>query len=144
MLAGLEAIASGAWASRFVLVHDAARAGVPPEVVARVIAALEAGAVGCVPVVPVVDTIRRVSEDGSTLVDRRPLRAVQTPQGFDRELLHRAHKEVRARGLSVTDDAAAIEVLGERVSLVEGSPEAFKVTEPLDLAFAEAVLKGRR
>lgn len=145
VLAGLDAIIGDPElaTAEFVLVHDAARALVPPEVVARVIAALEAGAVGCVPVVPVVDTVRRVTETGSEVIDRTGLRAVQTPQGFVREVLHRGHREVREQGLRVTDDAAVVEALGEQVVLVEGSPEALKVTEPLDLLFADAVLRSR-
>jgi 2-C-methyl-D-erythritol 4-phosphate cytidylyltransferase len=143
---GLDAIAGDPVLaqSRFVLVHDAARALVPPEVVARVIAALRAGAVGCIPVVPVVDTVRRVEDGGSRVVDRSQLVGVQTPQGFVREVLVWGHRKVREGGLAVTDDAAAIETLGERVTLVTGSREALKVTEPLDLILADAILRSRR
>ena len=145
VLAGLEAIVGDPELATagFVLVHDAARALVPAEVVARVIDALASGAVGCVPVMPVVDTIRRVTESGSEVVDRTELCAVQTPQGFVREVLHRGHLSVRERGLQVTDDAAVIEALGERVVLVDGSREALKVTEALDLLFADAILRNR-
>ncbi|MFZ0530916.1 MAG: 2-C-methyl-D-erythritol 4-phosphate cytidylyltransferase [Propionicimonas sp.] len=145
VLAGLDAIAADpvlALADH-VLVHDAARALVPAEVVARVVAALDGGAKGCVPVVPVVDTIRRVTAGGSEVVDRTQLRAVQTPQGFVREVLHRGHRHVREHGLAVTDDATVIETLGEQVVLVEGAREALKVTEPLDLVFADALLRSR-
>lgn len=145
VLAGLDAIGGDPElvAADFVLVHDAARALVPPEVVARVIDALASGAVGCIPVVPVVDTIRRVTAAGSQVVDRAELVFVQTPQGFVRDVLHRGHLYVHERGLHVTDDAAVIEALGEQVVLVDGSREALKVTEPLDLLFAEAVLGSR-
>ena len=144
VLAGLDAIRadpnlSGA---RFVLVHDAARALVPTQVVRRVIAALEAGAVAAVPVLPVVDTIREVTATGSTTVDRSLLRVVQTPQGFARDVLDRAHRMVSEVGVQVTDDAAAVEALGEPVVLVAGDREAFKVTEPLDLLFAEAIVRS--
>lgn len=144
--AGLRAIGGDPTlvSARFVLVHDAARALVPPSVVARVIAALREGAAGCVPVVPVVDSIRRRDGDDSVVVDRSELVAVQTPQGFAREVLERGHRAVRERGLAVTDDAAAIEALGERVRMVEGSREALKVTEPFDLVLAEAILRTRR
>lgn len=143
--AGLAAIAGDPELdrARFVLVHDAARALVPPEVVARVIAALAGGAVGCVPAVPVVDTIRRLTPGGSEVIDRTRLRAVQTPQGFVREVLVRGHRLAIERGLQVTDDAAVVEALGEQIVLVEGSPEALKVTEPLDLVFAEALTRSR-
>ncbi|MCA0295856.1 MAG: 2-C-methyl-D-erythritol 4-phosphate cytidylyltransferase [Actinobacteria bacterium] len=143
--AGLAAIAGDPGLSRsvFVLVHDAARALVPAAVVRRVIDALRAGAVGCIPVVPLVDTVRRVTPSGSTVVDRAELCAVQTPQGFVRARLEEAHRVVAERGIAVTDDAAALEVLGETVALVEGSREALKVTEPIDLMVAEAVVRSR-
>lgn len=136
---GLEAIAADpALAdSRFVLVHDAARAFVPPSVVARVIAALRAGAVGVIPVLPVVDSIREVTGDSSRVVERAALRIVQTPQGFDRALLVQAHAHVSQNALAVTDDAAALEALGQPVTLVPGAREAMKVTEPFDLRVAE-------
>jgi len=144
VLNGLAAIAadpdlSGA---RYVLVHDAARALVPADVVHRVIQALLDGAVAAIPVLPVVDTIREVTATGSTTVDRSRLRAVQTPQGFAREVLERAHRLVADEGLQVTDDAAAVEALGYPVALVPGDREALKVTEPLDLLFAEAIVRS--
>jgi len=125
-----------------VLVHDAARPLVPPVVVERVLAALEAEAAAVVPVVPVVDTVKEVSSDGVVrTLDRAALRAVQTPQGFRREVLARAHADWR--GGEPTDDAAMVEALGVSVMVVEGSPEAFKITRPLDLRLAEAVLAAR-
>lgn len=143
--AGLAAIAGDPELdrARYVLVHDAARALVPAEVVARVITALAEGAVGCVPVVPVVDTVRQVTANGSVVIDRTGLRAVQTPQGFVRETLERGHRLAQERGLQVTDDAAVVEALGEEIVLVEGSREALKVTEPLDLVIAEAIARSR-
>ncbi|HHU40502.1 MAG TPA: 2-C-methyl-D-erythritol 4-phosphate cytidylyltransferase [Propionibacterium sp.] len=130
--------------AQVVLVHDAARAFVPPEVVGRVIEAVRAGADAVVPVVPVSDSIRELVDDGSTVVDRASLRAVQTPQGFRRGVLEEAHWMVAESGVAVTDDAAAVEFSGRQVTLVEGSRDAFKVTEPLDLLLAEAlVAQGR-
>lgn len=128
---------------RFVLVHDAARALVPPQVTARVIEALRAGARGCIPVVPVIDTIRQVTPGGSLVVDRSVLRAVQTPQGFERAVLVEAHRQLAESGVQVTDDAAAVEALGYEVVLVEGHRDALKITEPQDLQFAEAIAGGR-
>lgn len=126
-------------AARHVLVHDAARALVPAEVVASVIEALRAGAVAVVPVVPVVDSLREVTATGSVVADRARFRAVQTPQGFDREVLVAAHALVADHGIAVTDDAAACEYAGHDVTLVPGSRDALKVTEPLDLVIAEAI-----
>jgi 2-C-methyl-D-erythritol 4-phosphate cytidylyltransferase len=144
VLNGLAAIAADPDISdaRYVLVHDAARALVPADVVRRVIEALAGGAVAAIPVLPVVDTIREVTPTGSATVDRSRLRAVQTPQGFARDVLERAHRLVADMGLQVTDDAAAVEALGYPVVLVPGDREALKVTEPLDLLFAEAIVRS--
>lgn len=141
---GLAALdAAPAVGGRYVLVHDAARALVPTTVVAAVIAALRAGAVAVVPVVPVVDSLRQVTGVGSVVVDRGAYRAVQTPQGFDREVLVAAHAAVAETGTAVTDDAAACEYIGQEVVMVPGSRDALKVTEPLDLIVAEAIAAGR-
>ncbi|HSN10896.1 MAG TPA: 2-C-methyl-D-erythritol 4-phosphate cytidylyltransferase, partial [Propionibacteriaceae bacterium] len=99
------------------------------------------GASAVIPVVPVSDTIRQVSATGSVVVDRSRLRAVQTPQGFAREALVAAH--AAAAGGEYTDDAAVCEALGYDVVLVPGSREALKITEPLDLVVAEAILGAR-
>lgn len=126
--------------AQVVLVHDAARAFVPADVVARVIDAVRAGADAVVPVVPVSDSIREVVEEGSAVVDRSRLRAVQTPQGFRRGVLEEAHAALAESEMVVTDDAAAAEFIGCHVALVDGSRDAFKVTEPLDLVLAEALV----
>jgi 2-C-methyl-D-erythritol 4-phosphate cytidylyltransferase len=124
-----------------VLVHDAARAFTPPGVTARVVDAVRAGAVAVIPVVAVTDTIKRVSGDTvEGTVDRSDLCAVQTPQGFRRDVLEQAHAGAPA---GATDDASLVESLGLPVTVVEGSEEAFKVTRPLDLLVAEALLRSR-
>lgn len=128
-------------AADLVLVHDAARCLTPVAVVEAVVERLRAGAEAVVPVLPVSDTVKQVHGDTvlSTL-DRAGLRAVQTPQGFRRDVLERAH----ACGLTArTDDAGLVEALGGTVTTVAGSEEAFKVTRPLDLLLAEAVLAAR-
>ena len=127
-----------------VLVHDAARALVPASVVRAVAAAVAAGAEVVIPVMPVVDSIRRVDEDGSAVVDRAELRAVQTPQAARLDALRRAHALIAERGVEVTDDAAACEHAGMQVTLVDGHRDALKVTEPVDLVLAGAILAERR
>jgi 2-C-methyl-D-erythritol 4-phosphate cytidylyltransferase len=126
-----------------VLVHDAARALAPPSLVEDVAAAVRAGREAVIPVLPVVDTIKEVSTGGVVVgtVDRAVLRAVQTPQGFRRGVLSAAH---RAGVDALTDDAGLVEKLGVAVHTVPGVPEALKITTPLDLVFAEAVLRGPR
>ncbi|MFG3054313.1 2-C-methyl-D-erythritol 4-phosphate cytidylyltransferase [Kitasatospora sp. NPDC048239] len=138
-----------------VLVHDAARPLVPVEVVDAVAAAVRAGAEAVVPAVPLADTVKRVEPNpGGTepvldTPDRATLRAVQTPQGFQRATLAEVHAkaltEEAGGGLPpVTDDAGLVERFGGRVVVVPGHEEAFKVTRPLDLVLAEAVLARRR
>ncbi|MEU9951731.1 2-C-methyl-D-erythritol 4-phosphate cytidylyltransferase [Streptomyces sp. NPDC047939] len=134
-----------------VLVHDAARPLVPVDTVDAVIEAVRDGAPAVVPALPLADTVKEVEPGApgepepvlSTPVRAR-LRAVQTPQGFDRDTLMRAHEEVALSGEGATDDAGMVERLGAPVVVVPGHEEAFKVTRPLDLVLAEAVLARRR
>jgi 2-C-methyl-D-erythritol 4-phosphate cytidylyltransferase len=127
-----------------VLVHDAARPLVPVELVDTVAAAVLEGAAAVVPALPVVETIKEV--DASSVVrstpERSRLRAVQTPQGFRRAVLEQAHAS--AAGADATDDAGLVERLGVPVHVVAGAEEAFKVTRPLDLLFAEALICSQR
>lgn len=142
-LAALDPIAREIGA-RIVLVHDAARPLVPPEVVAAVIESVAEGHPAVVPALPVIDSVRRVTGDASQVVDRAGLVGVQTPQGFDLALLRAAHELVAARALVVTDDAAACEAAGHRVHVVPGSRRSMKITEPIDLQLAEALLTNPR
>lgn len=167
--AGLEAALARRPRAVTVLVHDAARALTPPEVVRRVVRAVACGYGAVVPVVPVTDTVKEVEAltaaaptggaDGSgrpcgggaagveqvvATPDRSRLRAVQTPQGFATEVLVRAHAHGAARRgderLAASDDAGLVEADGGQVVTVSGDPLALKITRPLDLALAEAVL----
>jgi 2-C-methyl-D-erythritol 4-phosphate cytidylyltransferase len=125
-----------------VLVHDAARPLAPVTLIEAVAAAVRAGAAAVVPGLPVDDTVKRVDSTGWVIETppRALLRAIQTPQGFTRELLERAHQ---LPGSEATDDAALVELLGEPVLVIPGSPDAFKITRPEDLARAEALLAAR-
>lgn len=122
-----------------VLVHDAARALAPPSLVDAVANAVRAGHPAVVPGLPVHDTIKEVDGTGRIVgtVDRAPLRRAQTPQGFAREVLERAHAE---RSSDATDDAALVEALGVPVLVIEGDERAAKITTPADLAAAAALL----
>lgn len=127
-----------------VLVHDAARPLVPVEMVDAVAAAVRDGAPAVVPGLPLADTVKEIDPATDAVVgtpERALLRAVQTPQGFDRATLVKAHATVTS---DVTDDAGMVERLGIQVVVVPGHEEAFKVTRPLDLVLAEAVLARRR
>lgn len=134
-----------------VLVHDAARPLVPVETVDAVVQAVRDGAPAVVPALPLADTVKEIEpaaqgepEPVVFTPERARLRAVQTPQGFDRDTLMRAHDTVAVAGEGATDDAGMVEQLGEPVVVVPGHEEAFKVTRPLDLVLAEAVLARRR
>jgi 2-C-methyl-D-erythritol 4-phosphate cytidylyltransferase len=135
--AGLAALPRGC---DVVLVHDAARCLAPPALFRRVVDAVRAGADGVVPVLPVVDTVKVVDDAGvvTGTVDRSRMRVVQTPQGFRRAALEAAHQ---AAADPATDDAALLEAAGHHVRVVDGDPVALKVTTPLDLTVAEALLR---
>jgi 2-C-methyl-D-erythritol 4-phosphate cytidylyltransferase len=137
-----------------VLVHDAARPLTPVGLVEAVDAAVRAGHPAVVPGLAVVDTIKQVRFEGSggisgeevvATVDRATLRAVQTPQGFRRDVLEEAYAAAAQSGtLDATDDAGLVERLGRPVTVIPGDEQAFKVTRPLDLVLADAVLSQRQ
>jgi 2-C-methyl-D-erythritol 4-phosphate cytidylyltransferase len=126
-----------------VLVHDAARPFVDAVLIEAVVsAAREYGA--ALPVLPIVDTIKRV-RDGDVIetLNREELGAAQTPQGFRLELLGRAYEHAFREAVAVTDEAMAVELLGERVVAVAGRGSNLKLTTPADWAWAEGVLAAR-
>ncbi|MCR2762565.1 2-C-methyl-D-erythritol 4-phosphate cytidylyltransferase [Microbacterium sp. zg.B48] len=133
--AGLEAL----WGDvEIVLVHDAARALAPPALFERVIAAIETGSAGAIPVLPVIDTIKRVENERIVAaVDRSELSAAQTPQGFRRGILDAAYRTATQEH---TDDAALVAAAGHSVAVVEGDPLAFKITTPADLERARPLV----
>src|SRR5262249_46273233 len=105
----------------YVLVHDAARAFAPPELIERVAAALREGHRAVIPVLDVVDTVKQVDESGHVVatLDRSLLRSVQTPQGFHRDVLVAGHS--RPDVSDVTDDAGLAERIGVPVYCVPGA-----------------------
>ena len=133
--AGLAAV----WPDvEIVLVHDAARALTPPEVFARVIDAVAAGSDAVIPVLPVVDTLKRIDADRVVEpVDRSVLAAAQTPQGFRRAVLDDAYRDAAA---DHTDDAALLQAAGTVVRTVPGDERAFKITTSADLDRARALV----
>jgi len=129
-----------------VLVHDAARPLVPASLVEAIVQAVRGGAPAVVPGLAVTDTIKRVDASGTVLDTpvRAELRAVQTPQGFRRDVLERAYA-TGARAVCsapVTDDAGLVERIGEPVLVIPGSPDAFKITHTADLERAESLLRS--
>jgi 2-C-methyl-D-erythritol 4-phosphate cytidylyltransferase len=133
-----------------VLVHDAARPLAPSELADAVAHAVQDGADAVIPALPLTDTVKRVESGPGHLetvvetIERSPLRAIQTPQGFRRGVLAQAHAAAAKDGILATDDAGLVERLGIKVVVVPGSEEALKVTRPMDLVHAEAILALRR
>ncbi|WP_316903036.1 2-C-methyl-D-erythritol 4-phosphate cytidylyltransferase [Ralstonia mannitolilytica] len=143
---GLAALRGlGAQDGDWVLVHDAARPGLTPALVARLIAAVEAQGVqaaGGILALPLADTLKRA--DGTQHIDatiqREGLWQAQTPQMFPLGLLERALRGALAQHRIVTDEASAMEASGHKPLLVAGALRNFKVTYPDDFALAEAIL----
>jgi len=135
---GLAALPPSA---QLVLVHDGARPCVTASLV-RAVAAAAARDGAATAAVPVAETVK-AGRDGwvARTLDRSELYHIQTPQGFHRSLLERAHLEAARAGFRGTDDAALVERLGHRVRLVPGEPSNLKVTLPGDLEVAEALLR---
>ena len=128
----------------FRSVQDGARPLVTPELIDRVITAA-ARCDAAAPAVPVKDTVKTVREDGAVeqTLDRDTLRAVQTPQVFQADLLKAALQSAVESQIPITDDCSAVERLGKVVFLVEGDEENLKITTPVDLILAEAILQAR-
>ncbi|MBV8798747.1 MAG: bifunctional 2-C-methyl-D-erythritol 4-phosphate cytidylyltransferase/2-C-methyl-D-erythritol 2,4-cyclodiphosphate synthase [Alphaproteobacteria bacterium] len=125
----------------FVLIHDAARPLVSPALIEVVIAKLIAGAEAVVPLLPVTDSLRRISSgEVGEAVPREGLCRAQTPQGFDYKKIRSAHE--RFAGANATDDIALAERAGMRIAAVPGEEANIKVTAPGDFAFAERLLAG--
>ena len=126
--------------ARIVLVHDAARPLVSDATIDRVISEVRQGRCA-IAALPVVDTLKEVDDAGRIVrtVDRERLWRAQTPQGFPRDVIVRAHREARAQKIAATDDAALCERLDIPVYVVRGSERAMKVTDEQDFARAEAM-----
>ena len=125
--------------TKYVLVHDAARALATSDLAQRVLNGLISGESAVIPALSVVDTIKEVDRDGyvRSTPDRSILRAVQTPQGFSVDVLKRAHEASE----DATDDAALVEALGVKVKTIPGEARAMKITNPEDIAMAVTLVR---
>ena len=140
LLAALEASPE----AKLLAVQDGARPLVTPVLIDRVVeAAARCGAAA--PAIPVKDTIKTVTAEGAVTgtPDRSTLRAVQTPQVFEADLLKAALQSALENEIPVTDDCSAVERLGKVVYLIDGNEENLKITTPMDLVIAEAILAER-
>ncbi len=137
---GLNALSKG---MELAAIQDGARPLVTPELIDRTVRAAHSYGAAA-PAIPVKDTIK-VEKSGliESTPDRSTLRAVQTPQVFDFDLLRGALQKARNDGAEVTDDCSAVERLGMKIRLVEGEERNLKVTTPLDLKIAELLLEEK-
>ena len=124
-----------------VLIHDAARALASSALAAKVLDELRSGQSAVIPVLKVIDTIKEIDRDGFVRAtpDRSSLVAAQTPQGFNRQVLERAH----SASDDATDDAALVEAIGVKVKTIEGEASAFKITTKEDIGQALLLLSPR-
>ena len=140
LLAALEARED----TEYLAIHDGARPLILPEQVDEMIR-LGQRTYAVAPALPVTDTVKVADMAGlvQSTPDRKTLYAVQTPQVFQRDLLKAALTAALKADVAVTDDCAAVERLGKEVYLAQGSQENIKITTPLDLEIAEAILRRR-
>lgn len=139
----LELAEFGATDHDWVLVHDAARPGITPELIRTLVATLKDDPVGGIVALPVADTLKRVPAGGDTIArteSRDALWQAQTPQMFRIGMLREAILRAQREGHDLTDEASAIEWAGHTPRVVQGSLRNFKVTYPEDFALAEAIL----
>lgn len=123
-----------------IAVHDAVRPLATKKLIIRLaLAAEEAEAV--IPVVAPHDSIRQVEGESSHIVDRSRLRMVQTPQFFQAEVLRKAYSQTFSP--LFTDDASVVEAAGHKITLTEGEEQNIKITTPIDLTIAEAIIADR-
>ena len=129
--------------TQLIAIHDGARPLVTLDILKQTI--LRAGETGAAaPAIPIVDTVKRAEGDMAVeTVDRSALRAIQTPQVFQADLIRAAVQKALEDGESVTDDCAAVVRLGRKVALTRGSRENLKITTPFDLLLGEAILEAR-
>jgi 2-C-methyl-D-erythritol 4-phosphate cytidylyltransferase len=143
--ASVRAALAAAPEATVAVVHDAARPLVSRELVARCIAALEEGFDGAVAAAPVSDTIKEADSGGRVerTLERSKLWAIQTPQVFRADVLRRALDVPEDVLAAATDDASLVEAAGGSVRVVEAPADNLKVTRPVDLELAEALLRAR-
>lgn len=130
--------------TELIAVHDGARPLALPQEMDELIR-LGAKTYAVAPAVPLNDTVKVADKNGlvKSTPDRSSLFAVQTPQVFQADILKAALQALRNSGDTATDDCAAVERLGKEVYLTDGNPENIKITTPVDLAVAEAILRRR-
>jgi 2-C-methyl-D-erythritol 4-phosphate cytidylyltransferase len=129
--------------ANIVLIHDAARPLVDNATIDRVVHHVRSGE-PAIAALPVTDTIKEVNASHRIMrtLDRTSLWRAQTPQGFPRDVIVRAHRVAASENISATDDAALCERLGIQVAVVRGSERALKITEEEDFVRVEALARS--
>lgn len=141
VICGMEHISKG---TKLVAIHDGARPLVTAEIIERTVRKADRYHAAA-PAIPVKDTIKEAENRiVCSTPDRSKLFAIQTPQVFDFDLLRGALQKAVSEHLSITDDCSAVEALGMSVYLTDGSDENIKITTPIDLILADAILQSRR
>ncbi len=145
VLAAVRALPPDLAVDELLLVHDAARPNLQHDDLSRLIEAATTGPDGAILAAPLRDTLKRAGSDARIVATepRDALWRAFTPQAFRRDLLERALAQALAEGVTVTDEAMAVERLGRHPRLVEGREDNLKVTTPADLALAEFLLARR-
>ncbi len=115
------------------LIHDSARPFVSAELVQQILASLIKGAKAVVPGIQITDTIKQLKENKVTTLARDSLYSVQTPQGFQCNLVYQAHLTALKKNYKSTDDASLVEFIGEKVEIIPGEEENIKLTTLKDL-----------
>lgn len=131
--------------AELLAVQDGDRPLVTPELIDAVVDRA-AQCMAAAPAVPIRDTIKVTADDNTTVqqtLNRSRLAAVQTPQAFEADLLKAALQSAIQAGAEITDDCSAVERIGKVVYLVDGSEENLKITTPMDMTIAEAILEER-
>ena len=140
-LAGVSAVRKGA---KLIAIHDGARPLVTQDLIERVVNAANAY-MAAVPAVRCADTLKQIDGNGVITggVDRDSVVRVQTPQVFDADIIKGALTKAVEKHLTLTDDCSAMDMMGVRTHIVEGDAGNIKLTEPVDMVLAEAILKSR-
>ena len=140
-LAGVSATRHGA---EYIAIHDGARPLVSGELIERTIRAAKKYR-SAVPAIASTDTLKAVDEKGFVIgtVDREGVKRVQTPQVFEADLIKGALTKAVTKGLALTDDCSAMDMMGVKTIVVEGDPANIKITTPDDLVTAEAIVNAR-
>ena len=140
-LAGVSEVRKGA---KLIAVHDGARPFVTEDLISRTVYAAQ-DHLAAAPAIASTDTLKAVDDNGVIIgtVDREHTVRIQTPQVFDADLIKGALTKAAKEALALTDDCAAIEMMGVKIRTVEGDADNIKITTPRDLAIAAAIIKNR-